>query len=293
MKTLADVKEEMAACGLSDYYNAFSPLAKNAVHITLDIQEDADIPAGASKFGGYPDLPADVDWFVNTDTGIPMSFVAQINFAEVTAFDLEHKLPEKGFLYFFYDCSADGMPWGFNPEDSDGWKVFYYNGDPAALIRKDAPASLEDDDNGMLFGSARMCFESAAEIPTIESDLSYGLPLPKDEELEDQYWEWLVEKGETLSNKLLGHADVIQSGMELECEYVTHGLNCGESNGYETAISMGLDKNAAHWNLLLQVDSNEEIGMMWGDMGRLYLWISDEDLLARKFENCWLILQCG
>lgn len=31
----------------------------------------------------------------------------------------------------------------------------------------------------------------------------------------------------------------------------------------------------------------------WGDMGRLYLWITNEDLAARNFENCWLILQCG
>ena len=55
----------------------------------------------------------------------------------------------------------------------------------------------------------------------------------------------------------------------------------------------GLDKNTGHWNLLLQVDSNEDIGMMWGDCGRLYLWITDEDLAAKNFENSWLILQCG
>ena len=57
--------------------------------------------------------------------------------------------------------------------------------------------------------------------------------------------------------------------------------------------SQGLDKNAARWNLLLQVDSNEDIGMMWGDMGRLYLWITEEDLKACRFDRSWLILQCG
>jgi len=33
--------------------------------------------------------------------------------------------------------------------------------------------------------------------------------------------------------------------------------------------------------------------MMWGDCGRLYLWITEEDLITRNFENSWLILQCG
>lgn len=62
--------------------------------------------------------------------------------------------------------------------------------------------------------------------------------------------------------------------------------------GYYDALAP-LAKNSGRWNLLMQVDSNEDNGMMWGDLGRLYLWITSEDLAARKFENCWLILQCG
>ena len=293
MKTLEEIREEMSACGLSDYFNALAPLAKNSVQISLDIQDEEDIPLGSSKFGGHPDLPSDIEWFRMDLVDIPMSFIAQINFAEVAPFDLDHKLPDRGMLYFFYDCSPDGMPWGFNPEDDHGWKVYFYDGDPAALSRKDAPADLEEDDNGILFGSARMCFEAVMELPSTESDLTNNLDFPDDEDLQDQYWEWLDENGSEICNKLLGHADPVQSGMELECEYVTHKINCGTPDGYKIAKSKGLDKNAARWNLLLQVDSNEDIGMMWGDMGRLYLWITTEDLAARNFENSWLILQCG
>ena len=53
-----------------------------------------------------------------------------------------------------------------------------------------------------------------------------------------------------------------------------------------------LEKNIDNWNLLLQIDSNDEIDMMWVDSGRIYLWITDENLKNRKFENSWLILQC-
>lgn len=293
MKTLENVREEMNSCGLSDYYDVLAPLARNSLEIGLSIQAESDIPLGASKFGGHPDLPAGVSWFRNEKGDIPLSFVAQINFAEAASCDSEHKLPGQGMLYFFYDCSPDGMPWGFDPEDGHGWKVYFYDGDSAALSRRETPADLEEDDNGILFGSARMSFEAVMELPSTESDLTNGLVFPEEAGLQDRYWDWLDESGAEVSNKLLGHADPIQGGMELECEYVTHKIYCGNPDGYKTAKAMGLDKNAARWNLLLQVDSNEELGMMWGDLGRLYLWITDEDLAARKFENSWLILQCG
>lgn len=50
---------------------------------------------------------------------------------------------------------------------------------------------------------------------------------------------------------------------------------------------------ADHWNLLLQLDSDEAgPGWMWGDVGRLCFWIRDEDLAARRFERVWMQLQC-
>ena len=291
--TLDEVRDEMYDRGLSAYFDVLAPFAKNAVHITLDVQNDDCLPMGVSKMGGLPDLPDGVAWFRNEEMDIPLSFVAQINLAEAAPYDLEHKLPERGMLYFFYDCSSDGMPWGFDPKDSDGWKVYFYDGDLSVLFRTNAPEDLEQDDNGMVFGSARMCFEAEMELPSPESDLTNGLKLPDDEDIQDAYWEWLDEREEELSNKLLGHADPVQGGMELECEYVTNKIYCGTAEGYQLAKSRGLDKNAARWNLLMQVDSNEDIGMMWGDMGRLYLWITGEDLAARRFDRCWLILQCG
>lgn len=293
MITIHDLQEDMTARGLSAYFEALAPLAKNAVHLTLDVVDEDLLPIGCSKFGGHPDLPGDVDWFRIDIAEVPMSFIAQINFAEVAPFDLEKKLPQQGMLYFFYDCSEDGMPWGFDPSDSDGWKVFYYDGSLDALCRKDAPEDLELDDNGVLFDAAKLCFEAVMELPSPDSDLTNDLALPDDEDIQDSYWEWLDDMESGMRNKLLGHADPVQGGMELECEYVTHRINCGTPDGYRIAKSQGLDKNASRWNLLLQVESNEDLGMMWGDLGRLYLWITDEDLTARQFENCWLVLQCG
>ena len=133
--------------------------------------------------------------------------------------------------------------------------------------------------------------KTAIDLPDLESPAGEALALTEDDR--EKYWELMDEVSESLVNKLLGHSNNIQGGMELECELVTNGLYCGDPSGYKEGRAKGLDKNTWHWNLLLQVDSNEDIGMMWGDCGRLYLWITDEDLAAKNFENSWLILQCG
>lgn len=293
MKTLEHLKEELAARGLGGYYAALAPLAKNAVTIALAPQPEADIPLGSSKLGGLPDLPGNVDWPRNGATGVPLSFVGQVNFEETAPFDRERKLPEQGMLYFFYDCSMDGMPWGFDPKDAGGFRVIFL-AEPGPLARRQAPAELqENEDNGTVFSPARMTFDAAMELPSPESDLCDDISLPDDEEAQDAWWEWLDELCCEPRNKLLGHADPVQGGMERECEYVTKGIYCGDGSGYQTAKALGLHKNAGRWSLLMQIDSNDDCGMMWGDVGRLYLWITHEDLAARKFEKAWLILQCG
>jgi uncharacterized protein YwqG len=49
---------------------------------------------------------------------------------------------------------------------------------------------------------------------------------------------------------------------------------------------------AAEWRLLLQIDSEQDAGMLWGDVGRIYYWIRARDLAARHLDQAWLILQC-
>jgi uncharacterized protein YwqG len=106
----------------------------------------------------------------------------------------------------------------------------------------------------------------------------------------DKFWEE-VYNDENL-NKLLGYSDNIQNEMELECELVTNGLYCGDLSGYNDPRAKALEPNAKNWKLLLQIDSNEENEMMWGDCGRLYFWIKQDDLLNKQFDKSWFSLQC-
>lgn len=81
--------------------------------------------------------------------------------------------------------------------------------------------------------------------------------------------------------------------MRLECQLVTHGLYCGDSSGYQDPRARELESGAVDWRLLFQLDSDPDgLGVDWGDVGRLYFWIREQDLATSRFDATWTVLQC-
>ena len=57
---------------------------------------------------------------------------------------------------------------------------------------------------------------------------------------------------------------------------MTNGIYCGDQSGYRDPRRPVLEKGAADWQFLLQIDSDEErLGWMWGDAGRSIYFMSD------------------
>ena len=54
-----------------------------------------------------------------------------------------------------------------------------------------------------------------------------------------------------------------------------------------------LPKGRLEWRLLLQFDSDDDLGIMWGDCGMIYFWIRESDIQAKLFNESWTILQCS
>ena len=290
MKTLQELKACMEARGMTGFFRVAGPQARNAVLLRPQVREEDGIPLGASKLGGDPDLPAELPWPRREGSDLPLSFLGQLNLAEVHPWDQAGELPERGMLYFFYDCSEDGMPWGFDPEDRDGHRVCFYDGN-APLERRTPPEDLEQDGNGLLFDSAALSFDSEIELPNPESDV-LDLSGISEEEM-DRYWDYVEETEDDAGSKLLGHSDNIQGGMEHECAAAAGGIYMGGGPACEQAArDSGAEREALKWKLLMQLDSHDDLGMMWGDLGKLYIWIREEDLARRDFGRTWLILQC-
>jgi uncharacterized protein DUF1963 len=66
--------------------------------------------------------------------------------------------------------------------------------------------------------------------------------------------------------------------MRLECQLVTHGLYCGDDVAWKSARGAELAPGAPEWRLLFQMDSDDDVGVMWGDCGLIYYWIRESDL---------------
>ena len=62
-------------------------------------------------------------------------------------------------------------------------------------------------------------------------------------------------------------------------------------NRYNDPQAKELSKGAKEWQLLLQIDTDENIGMRWGDAGMIYYWMRASDLQKCDFDDSWLVLQ--
>jgi uncharacterized protein YwqG len=278
--SVEDFKKLFSSFGLSKHWDIFKNYLRPQIILETKKTSEDNLSIGQSKIGGKPDLPKNIEWFKEGNDK-PLSFIGQINLEEIQEFNSESQLPTKGILYFFYSASQEA--WGFDPKDKDKFKVFYSE-QQNNLERKEFPSSLEADAR---FSPTQLTFKNSFSLPSWENEIvSETL---NDEEV-DSYGEIIAE---TEINKMLGYADNIQGEMELECQLVTNGLYCGDQTGYNDPKRKELEKGSENWKLLFQVDSEmDKTGMMWGDSGRLYFWITEQDLKEKNFDNCWFILQC-
>jgi len=202
------------------------------------------------------------------DSDDPLFFLMQINLSEVSPFDVAGLLPKAGMLWFFFHWTDE-----FNSEVPF---ILHRKRIPRRLERRDWPADLPE--------------ESRFRGLELEPRLEWTIPSLADSGLaEDVYqqhydfWEAVEERvsqvqgfGQpcmaTPTHRLLGHPQLIQGP--------------GLADGTE---------------LLLQVDSDPprrlkgrhpETGMMWGDCGRIYYLIGEDELKTRRFaEEPWTFVE--
>lgn len=269
---------------------------------TGPVEED-ETPPWTSKLGGFPDLPVGADWplhgsldpgapkarrrYSDTELG-PLEFLAQVNLADVARVGSDLPLPTDGLLLFFYDAKEQAF--GFDPADGQGRRVIYV---PAGVETKRQMSASPDE---ILVRPLE--FAPSEVLPdwlTIGDYLTDPIAQAGWRELEglDELFDEYSSDNDGEEHVFGGWPRVIQHPMEEECESVLNGLYLGGAEDYKDPRITVFRQNAPQWRLLLQLDSDESLDWMWGDMGMVYFWCREEDIAARRFDRVWTILQCG
>jgi uncharacterized protein YwqG len=275
------VRATLADAGLEGVADRILGLARPAVRLSRERARDQRLVPGASKIGGFPDLPPGAEWPTWADRRLPL--LAQINLTDLHPFGFCDVLPREGLLQFFYD--DEHGTWGFDPKDRGSWCVRF---EPSVQGLVRTPSDKH-------FPSCRLTSSAVTTLADWNSHDFQQLGLSRQELLTyfgvlDDLEAREPEPGPL--HQILGNPAAIQGDMQLESQLVSNGLYCGNASGYQDPRAKELEPGAADWRLLFQLDSDDEAEMMWGDGGRLYFWITNESLESREFDKSWMVLQC-
>lgn len=255
-----------------------APLERAALHI---VKTDG---IASSQLGGDPGLSGDLEWPCRGDARL--RFLARLSLTELQAIEAVPWLPQSGALLFFYD--DDEQPWGFDPADRGAWAVLHVPDAPAA-----PPSLMPDSGSLSLLPFSPVAFRRIAVLPSGQRPEVEALDLSDDDF--DKYFDIAEQSfGGLPKHQMLAFPSPVQGDdMELQCQLASNGVYCGDPEAYATERARQLQAGAQNWRLLLQLDSDDEIGTTWGDGGILFFWV--EEAAARKgdFSNVWLVLQCG
>lgn len=283
----------LATAELARVASRLKQLAMPSIRLRANRVSEAELPLGASKLGGLPDLSPGQEWPIWR--GIPLAFIAQINLAEMHAFDVMKKLPSSRFLYFFYD--AEHTPVGYDPAWRGGWRVLYEETASANLQRRPVPLALRNKQSMWLpeeqhYMACTLTFSVEMTLPPSDSLLLDALHLSRQEvSVYDKALMTIRTEDRQPIHRLLGYPDTLQGDMQVECQLVSSGLNLGDGKEYFSERARALRHGAEAWQLLLQLDTDPEPQMVWGIEGRSYYWIRRDALQERQFEDAWFVMQ--
>lgn len=242
---------------------------------------------GMSKLGGSPDLPKGFEWpridWEEADGPVPIPFLAQIDLAEVSKFDSEHRLPRAGMLYLFCDhtLTLTGL---------DACRCFWVE-EPGSLERSPRPADAfefaEHAPFQITFGPAW----AARHVCSLEVEDAFRRfgPAVQDERFAamDRYSK--LVRSVTPYHALLAYQRCRHFDVRMEVASVSAGEDFHVP--YNTPATPELYEEINQWQLLFQFDCEMDKEVSWGNGGLIYGYIKSEALIRRDFSKVIFVWQ--
>lgn len=251
---------------LQPYRDGLTKLARKSIGFTTT-EEDTYNEMGNLRFGGLPDLPADIPYPSFTDRHGQekgLQFIAQLDCAAIS--HLQDYLPRTGMLYFFIKDQEDIDP-----------KVIYYNGDPLALQsakKLDITAAFIYDEAG-IYTPFKAQAENYVSVPFFYNAEDYYKHIaPELAPLEEMY-----EETEAMT-------------FALRPDDVAHSINSYVFKQHDTPeieASQAFKGKPEDWMVLLRISSDRNTGFSFWDAGEIYFVIHKSDLAQGDFSQVY----CG
>lgn len=250
-----------------------------------------------AQLGGLPTLPIN-SWPVWDGHG-PLSHVLSFDCAPIAQLLPGLGIPQDGRLAFFYfDGAYDDFQstvGAWDPSTRSGFRVLHLH--PERSTRTNITNAATPAPPGLkpfapvALTAVRTLTWPAHETPMAEGVwLRHGLAGPRDgvaadpvRALYDALWELPGAGYDT--HQIGGHPCPQQGPVEMEIEQLRRGL-AGEPFEWGDP---DVQSAASNWQLLLQVASDDDADMMWGDVGQLYYLVTHME----KPEEALFTWQCG
>lgn len=264
---------------LTEHRKEVHEIVRRAILLRTKPSTEADIPLGATKLGGIPDLPSTAQWPVYQD-GKPLAFLGQIDLSDIAVCGtIVDGLPSQGTLSVFsvWGWVSEDEPDPQTPDsgwkDQDGWTVVLHSAPAQKLTRRQTPEGVNS-------------FAAAAALPIlILSTPNHRVepPLAALNWSDDEYERF---------DKMQSDYRSIQMAYWLKNmdNFASHHLLGGYALFQQQFPEELLQMNST---MLLQIGTDNHTWMGWGDGGELTFYSDTDALRKGRFERLWGECQGG
>jgi hypothetical protein len=211
------------------------------------------------RLGGRPKVAPEFTWPA-TD-GRPLFLLVVLQLATLAPDAPGGMLPKRGYLDLFYDVAGPQLVTGASPPER--FRVQHVDVD--LYEERPTPAGAEQYPAVAVEPVVQLSLPHPREPEVAELAERYG---PKLRRFHDEY----IEAAGVPRHRMFGWPDLVEGPMAPSLPRLRGAVG-------------------ATWQLLVQVDSDDELDWSWGNVGRLYVWVPERDLRKARFDRCQLVLQ--